>query len=725
MAQVAPAHVVDPPVPELLGLAVIPVLDRAVIAGDTAVNLRGLSAVGAGLLLPRQIAVVPADGIGGAHGIIGQLVVFRDLPHQVGRGLPVRELLPQEGVEDGAGGVESLELVLDIQGGEYILRVAHRQVGGVGVIGGAVFVGGDDIGVELLVVLGEAVGGALRRGGLEVVEVAVLLLIVAQALAHVVQNLLGKPLNPRVRQVGPEPLRVESNLVHADQADGGEVVVKAAEIALRVGVEAQLQQLCDDGTLGLQAAGSHVHQLVQADVEVRLVLREIGDAGQIDGDDADAAGALAGTEESAGFLAQLPQVQAQAAAHAAHVARLHVGVDIIAEIGGAVLGGHLEQQLVVLGLAPVEVAGDGIGRDRVLEAAPVGVALDHQLDEGLVDHVHFLLALAVGKGLLFSADDGREVRQILRANPVQRDVAEGGLRAPAGGRVDAVDEGLDALLDFLLRQVVDLDKGGQIGVEAGERLSAGPLVLHDAEEVDHLVAEGAQVARRRGGNLPRNAAQPLLDQLLQTPARAVAGQHAQIVKVDRRAAVGLRHLGVVDLAEPVVGRDGAGVRQDQTAHGVGDGTVLLHAPVVDAQIVVHQVLVVEQGAADIAHLLPLLAVEDVGLRHIGIARLAEHALHAVLHVLDGDQAVPDLRLKVRRDPQGQHIDDAGMVFFVQRHEGFFNGAADFSDLKFRDVPVALQYLVHGVLLYLGLGCFFVRKIMYHRKKRMSISGDAF
>ena len=74
------------------------------------------------------------------------------------------------------------------------------------------------------------------------------------------------------------------------------------------------------------------------------------------------------------FLAQLPQIQPQAAAHAAHVTGLHVGVDIVGEIGRTVFGGHLKEQAVVLRLGPVEILRDGIGGDGVLEAAAVGIA---------------------------------------------------------------------------------------------------------------------------------------------------------------------------------------------------------------------------------------------------------------------------------------------------------------------------------------------------------------
>ncbi|MPN08715.1 hypothetical protein SDC9_156000 [bioreactor metagenome] len=140
-------------------------------------------------------------------------------------------------------------------------------------------------------------------------------------------------------------------------------------------------------------------------------------------------------------------------------------------------------------------------------------------------------------------------------------------------------------------------KGGQIRVKGGERLRPGPLVLHDAEEVHHLVAKGGQVACGGGGNLAGNAPKPLLNELFQAPPGAVAGEHGQIVNVEIAAFVGLSHLRVVNLAEPVVGGDSPGVGQNQPAHGVGDGGILLHPPVVDVQVVVDQILIVQHGGA--------------------------------------------------------------------------------------------------------------------------------
>ncbi len=294
-------------------------------------------------------------------------------------------------------------------------------------------------------------------------------------------------------QVRPQPLGIQAHLVHADEADGGEVVVKGAQITPGVGVQPRLHQLGNDGALGLKGAGGDVHQLVQPLVEVRLVAGQVGDAGQVDGDHAHTAGGLAGAEEAAGLFPQLPQVQPQAAAHRAHVGRLHIGVDVVGEVRGSVLGGHLEEQLVVLRLRPVKVPGDGVSGNGVLEAPAVGVPLNHNLNKGPIDHVHLFFAVAVGEVHLLAPHDGGQVSQVSGHGPVQGDVGEGGLGPPAAGGVYAVDETLDALLDLLLGQVVHLDKGGQIGVKGGKCLGSRPLVLHDAQKVHHLVAQGAQV----------------------------------------------------------------------------------------------------------------------------------------------------------------------------------------------------------------------------------------
>ena len=124
------------------------------------------------------------------------------------------------------------------------------------------------------------------------------------------------------------------------------------------------------------------------------------------------------------------------------------------------------------------------------------------------------------------------------------------------------------------------------------------------------------MGRRRGADFSRHAAEPLLDELPEAPAGAVAGEHTQIVQMQICVPVRLRDLRVVNFAQPVVCCDRAGVGQNQTADRIGDRGVFLHAPVVDPEIVVHQLLVIEQRTSDVAQLFSLLAVENIRLGYV-------------------------------------------------------------------------------------------------------------
>ncbi len=522
-----------------------------------------------------------------------------------------------------------------------------------------------------------------------------------------VEHIRRELLRLGVSQVLTQPVCIEAGLVHADQTDGGEVIGEGAEVPLGVRVQTVIQQLGDDGALDLQGARRDVHHVIQSLIEVLLVAGLVGEGGDIDGHDADRAGGLAAAEVAARLLTQLAQVKPQAAAHGAHVAGLHIAVDVVGEVGGSVLGGHLEQEAVVLGVRPVEITGDGVGGDGVLEAATVGIPLDHGLDEGLVDNVHLALAILVLEVHLLAANDAVLLGQIRRDDPVQRDVGKGCLRAPTGGGIDAEDERLDALLDGIIAEVIGLDEGSQIGIEGGEGLCARPLVLHDTQEVDHLVTESRQVLGGSRGDLTGHTAQTLLDQLLERPSGAVAGQHGEVMQVDVGVAVCLGDLLVVDLAQPVVGGDGTGVGQDQAADRVGDGGVLLDPPVVDLEVVIHDLLVVEERVAHVAHTLPLLAVEDVGLGDLVIAGLDQDRLHAVLNVLDRDAILADLGLEIRRDLECQKIDGVLVVLEVTGIEGFDDGVAYLAQIEVDDLAVAFCHRIHDVSPFVLIGLSFI------------------
>ena len=166
-AELGVRDVVDGALLEFLRFAVVPVLDGAVVTGDSAVYLRLLAAVRAFVDLAGEISVVFADRIGRRQRVVGQRIVLRDLAHERGGGAPVGQLFAEESVEHRAGGVERLQLVLDVERLKDILGKADRQMRAVGIIGSRVRLGGgDDVGIARAVVLGETVRRGFRRSGL-------------------------------------------------------------------------------------------------------------------------------------------------------------------------------------------------------------------------------------------------------------------------------------------------------------------------------------------------------------------------------------------------------------------------------------------------------------------------------------------------------------------------------------------------------------------------------
>ena len=142
-------------------------------------------------MLARDVAVLLADGVSRRHGVIGQLVVLGDLAHQIRRRLPARQLFTKEGMEHRAGGVERLQIVLDVQRLKNVGCEVHRQVRRVRVVrGAAVARRRNDVGITRDVVLCKAVGRRLCGRRLKVIQVAVLLLIIGKALAHVIEHIL-------------------------------------------------------------------------------------------------------------------------------------------------------------------------------------------------------------------------------------------------------------------------------------------------------------------------------------------------------------------------------------------------------------------------------------------------------------------------------------------------------------------------------------------------------
>ena len=564
-------------------------------------------ALGAVLVFAGDVAVLGADGEGGGDGDVGDVEGGEAAPDEFAAGLGVAHALAHVEVEDGAAGVHGLEVFLLFEGFEGVVGVADGEHGRVGVVGGVLEAGLQDVGEALLVFAGEAVAGAFGGGGLQVVEVAGFFLEVDEAGTHVVEQLHGH----FVAGGGGDVLFVVGEVAHhfvdAVDADGGEVVVEASEVALGVGVEAAVDEFVNLDAFLFQGVFAEFHQFVDAGEEafpVAFVL--VAEAGAVEGDDADGAGLFGGSEEAVAALQQFAEVELEAAAHGADHSGVQVGVDEVLEVGQAVFGGHLEEGLHD-GSFPVEVFADVVGGDGEGEDAAVSVTFCHDLDEGPVDEGHFLVEVAVGEVDGFAADEGDLRGKVGGALEVEGEVGEGGLGAPAAGDVEVEDEFLHLLLDVLVAEVVEADEGGHVGVEGAEGLRTGPFVLEGSEEVDDLTAGGGEVLGWEGGDGAGDAVEAFFEELAEGPAGAVAGEHVEVVDVDGAVAVGFAGGGAVDVAEPVVGDDLTGGVEHHAAQGVVLVGVGVDAPVAAVEVFVDGGGDVDDGPGG-----------GVGVRHGGV-----------------------------------------------------------------------------------------------------------
>ena len=108
-------------------------------------------------------------------------------------------------------------------------------------------------------------------------------------------------------------------------------------------------------------------------------------------------------------------------------------------------------------------------------------------------------------------------------------------------------------------------------------------------------------------------------------------------------SVSVSDLVVVNLTEPVVCGDSAGVRKNKTSNRICNCRVLLNSPVVHLKILVNCLLIVKSSVTKVAELLSLTAVKNVCLCYVSISCLNKNRLNAILDILNGNNAFLYLR----------------------------------------------------------------------------------
>jgi len=170
-------------------------------------------------------------------------------------------------------------------------------------------------------------------------------------------------------------------------------------------------------------------------------------------------------------------------------------MDEVGEIRQPVFGGHLPEDIQV-GIVPVEFFGDVVGRDGESEYPPLGVPLQHHLQEGAVKHIYFLLKFLISNILRFAAYDHPLSGVIRRDGEVHGYVCERGLETHPGGNVDVKKELLERLLHPFIVKTVKTDERREQSIEIGESLRPGRFSLQGVEKIGYLPQRRAQVPRR-------------------------------------------------------------------------------------------------------------------------------------------------------------------------------------------------------------------------------------
>jgi len=132
--------------------------------------------------------------------------------------------------------------------------------------------GSDDIGILFHIMFSQTIGSRLSRSSFQVVEIAILLLIVGQTLSHMVQHFFSKILCFSIGQILANPVSVKASFVHTYQTNGREMIIKGGQVTFGIRIKSGLEQLGNNGSLRLQATSSYIHHLVQTFVEFFLAL---------------------------------------------------------------------------------------------------------------------------------------------------------------------------------------------------------------------------------------------------------------------------------------------------------------------------------------------------------------------------------------------------------------------------------------------------------------------
>ena len=141
-------------------------------------------------------------------------------------------------MEYGSWSVKGLQVILNVQCVKNVGCVFYRQVWTVGIERCISFLACRlDIRELCNIMLCQTISRRLSRCCLQIVKITVFFLVIRQALAHMVEDVLGKLLCLFMCQIHAKPLCIESHFVHTNQTDRWKMVVKGSQITLGIWIK--------------------------------------------------------------------------------------------------------------------------------------------------------------------------------------------------------------------------------------------------------------------------------------------------------------------------------------------------------------------------------------------------------------------------------------------------------------------------------------------------------
>ena len=193
------------------------------------------------------------------------------------------------------------------------------------------------------------------------------------------------------------------------------------------------------------------------------------------------------------------------------------------------------------------------------------------------------------------------------------------------------------------------------------------------------------------------------------------------------ALVRLAHVDRIDLIEPVFLRERLADIVVEPVHALLHVGVFLDLPVLVVEVIPEHVDRRADERVDLARAAALFAIEDVGLRGAGVARLDEHLFHDVLDALDVGRLVGIAQLR-QADDFVRQARRQRLIRAVDRLRGLPDGVLNLLFIERLGSSVALDDLSkHPCHPPLSIGAFHAlcALIVYRIQDIVSISEFAY